>query len=936
VDVLLNGRTNSKLSLDAWTRHVIDSQKPWQAVFISAADLDRDGLLDIVTGGWWYKNPGSPSGVWTRNTIGTPLNNMAALYDFDGDGDFDVLGTQGQGSATDARFVWAQNNGAGSFTIRANISSGQGDFLQGVAVARFANGGPLEVALSWHVGGQGVQMLTVPTNPVVSTWPWRVVSTQSQDEQLTAGDIDRNGDLDLLLGTQWMRNGGGTWNLQTLNPSAGLPDRNRLVDVNGDGRLDAVVGFEGVSTTAKLVWYEQPVSPTGTWTEHLIANLIGPMSVDVADLDHDGDVDVVVGEHNLANPASARLIIFENLDGVGGSWQPHVVYTGDEHHDGAQLVDIDGDGDLDIISIGWGHSQVLLYENLAVQGSVSQVATPTITPNGGSFSGSVTVALKTATAGATIRYTLDGTVPGAGSPLYTASFPLTNGVTVQARAFQSGLSDSAVASATFTPAADTTPPTAPGNLTGIGTSTNTVQLAWQASSDNVGVTEYRISRNGALVATLPATPTSYQDTGLTATTTYAYSIVARDAASNTSTPATVSVTTPSGGGSTAVARVNAGGGAFVDAAGNTWSADFGFNTGATYSNPSAISGTVNDGLYQSERYDVSSSPELTYSFNLPNGDYTVNLHFAEIYSGAARVGGRVFDVLVEGQLRIDNLDIFSRVGDNTALIISLPVTISDGQLNIAFVHGVDNPKISAIEVLGAQASVDTTRPTITSVTAVNGNSVQVLFSKPVTTTSSQAVGNYSINNGVTNSVAVLGADTRTVTLTTSTLASGSYMLTVNNVTDQASPANTIVANSQIAFGFTSGAKTYEQWCQVYFTSAELSNPIVSGETCDPDGDGISNLMEYALGLNPRVANNQGRPAARIENGVLVLTCTRNKEAADVVLDAEAATLLAGPWSAGLIQQVISDDGVIQTIKVIDSVAVGAAESRFLRLTLQFR
>ena len=52
----------------------------------------------------------------------------------------------------------------------------------------------------------------------------------------------------------------------------------------------------------------------------------------------------------------------------------------------------------------------------------SQVATPTITPDGGSFSGPVTVTLQTATAGATIRYTLDGTAPGVGSPQYTSSF----------------------------------------------------------------------------------------------------------------------------------------------------------------------------------------------------------------------------------------------------------------------------------------------------------------------------------------------------------------------------------------------------------------------------------------------------------------------------------------------------------------------------------
>ena len=78
----------------------------------------------------------------------------------------------------------------------------------------------------------------------------------------------------------------------------------------------------------------------------------------------------------------------------------------------------------------------------------------------------------------------------------------------------------------------------------------------------------------------------------------------------------------------------------------------------------------------------------------------------------------------------------------------------------------------------------------------------VVFNEPVTTASAQTVGNYSINNGVSVSGAVLGADTRTVTLTTSTLGGGNYTLTVNNVTDRATPPNTIVGNSQGGFSFT--------------------------------------------------------------------------------------------------------------------------------------
>ena len=162
-----------------------------------------------------------------------------------------------------------------------------------------------------------------------------------------------------------------------------MPDRNKLVDMNLDGKLDVVIGYEVINAPGKLAWYEQPSSPLATWAEHIIStSVVGPMSLDVSDLDNDGDFDIVVGEHNYANEAAARLIIFENADTLGGSWLQHVVSTGDEHHDGAQLADIDNDGDLDIMSIGWQHSRVLLYENRARQTTaLAKVASIANTPD---------------------------------------------------------------------------------------------------------------------------------------------------------------------------------------------------------------------------------------------------------------------------------------------------------------------------------------------------------------------------------------------------------------------------------------------------------------------------------------------------------------------------------------------------------------------------
>ena len=345
-------------------RHVIDTRRPWRALFIAAADLDGDGRPDIVAGGHWYRNPGFAGGSWERHVIGDPANNMALLLDLDGDGDIDVLASAWRDTGDSAELAWAENDGRGRFTAHRNIPRAEGDFLQGVAALPRSPGGRQEIALSWHKAGQGVQRLIVSDPPQRGTWGWERISEHSQDEALSAGDIDGDGRPDLLLGTQWLRNQLNGWTRQPVSLRGDAPDRNRLADLNGDGRLDAVVGFEAISRPGDVVWYERPATGTGAWIEHHIGSVIGPMSLDVADMDGDGDLDVVVGEHNLMHPEGARLIVFENLDGRGGRWAEHAVDIGKEHHDGTQTVDIDGDGDLDIISIGWGHDEVLLYENL--------------------------------------------------------------------------------------------------------------------------------------------------------------------------------------------------------------------------------------------------------------------------------------------------------------------------------------------------------------------------------------------------------------------------------------------------------------------------------------------------------------------------------------------------------------------------------------------
>ncbi|RYD41200.1 MAG: hypothetical protein EOP83_34210, partial [Verrucomicrobiaceae bacterium] len=242
---------------------------------------------------------------------------------------------------------------------------------------------------------------------------------------------------------------------------------------------------------------------------------------------------------------------------------------------------------------------------------------------------------------------------------------------------------------------DSTPPSAPRNLAAIP-GDGSVTLTWNASTSN-DVSGYEVRRNGALIATVGSP--GHTDNGLTNGLLYTYQVRAVDTSSNTSADITASAT-PRVLGSTAI-RVNAGGGQFTDLLGNVWSEDVGFfNIGNTAPNSNAISGTEDDALYQTERYDASSAgADLEFSTDVANGKYEVKLHFAETFSGITTAGQRVFDVYAQEQLAVDNLDIFDRVGSNAALVMTIPVTVTDGDLDIRFDHlGIQNPTICAIEV----------------------------------------------------------------------------------------------------------------------------------------------------------------------------------------------------------------------------------------------
>ena len=165
-------------------------------------------------------------------------------------------------------------------------------------------------------------------------------------------------------------------------------------------------------------------------------------------------------------------------------------------------------------------------------------------------------------------------------------------------------------------------------------------------------------------------------------------------------------------------------------------------------------------------------------------------------------------------------------------------------------------------------------------------------------------------------------------------------LTTTNFTNIATNFTaTFPAYSMTAITITGlKATTYAGWRAANFSGANATNDSVSGVFADPNQDGIQNLLAYAMNLGPQVIGTNGLPVSVIEqntngNHYLTLTYTRTKAATDVSCFVQVTGGLPGGWTTNGVVQVdqLVDQGATQLITARDTVPIGAAASRFLRL-----
>ncbi len=376
------------LPLDKWTYIQVDSTRQkwgdwaepeWLRYFgLDARDINKDGYLDLVSGRYFYLNPGgNMQGEWKRTDFGINVDGYL-FADVDGDELADVIAL----ALPNVYWLEADNWSGATWTFRKISEMPKTGHVnsQGFRHVQLLEG--TKKQLIFAVEG-GIHACTIPEKPeIAANWKFFKIIPTDSDEGIGIGDMDGDGDIDIACGdivagqkevptlVNWHENPGNitsVWKKHSVGKTVKAADRFEVADFNGDGKSDIAVSEEmypGLEPEASVFVYTNPgKAEQENWERKTLITTWSVNNLDAADLDKDGDMDLVTCEHKGTD---YRRLIFEN-DGKG-NFKTLSPDKGRESHLGCQLFDLDSDGDLDMVSIAWDHYKFLhVWRNDAVK-----------------------------------------------------------------------------------------------------------------------------------------------------------------------------------------------------------------------------------------------------------------------------------------------------------------------------------------------------------------------------------------------------------------------------------------------------------------------------------------------------------------------------------------------------------------------------------------
>ncbi|MFZ2277098.1 MAG: VCBS repeat-containing protein [Prosthecobacter sp.] len=349
-----------------WSRHTIDNTSRG-ADGVKLGDLNKDGLPDIVTG--WeeggvvrvYLNPGPAKArePWSQITVGEVKNVEEAIFtDLDGDGELEVVsGTEGK----TCTLYWHRRVD-GAWTTQPFPAATNTQMWMQVATLDLDGQHGADLLVASKNKGAAVSWLQAPKKADdLKEWSLHKLRDAGWVMSLTPQDMDKDGDADAVIsdrkgertGVFWLENPGAEGNrkhaawkehaIGGLGKQVMFAD---LGDVNGDGLLDVAVAAKPVEIVLCLR------KADGGWEEHTVkldgANLGDAKAVKIADVNGDKLADLLFTCENAKGKLDGIVWLEQQRH---GPWKQHTL-GGPEglKYDLMQTLDLDGDGDLDVIT----------------------------------------------------------------------------------------------------------------------------------------------------------------------------------------------------------------------------------------------------------------------------------------------------------------------------------------------------------------------------------------------------------------------------------------------------------------------------------------------------------------------------------------------------------------------------------------------------------